>query len=98
MSADPADDPFFELLTELSDGARWKLTRAETWDQFVEALSDTIVRLAPRRRQAVMMLLLALTENLVTPDQVREHLEAHPADSPQGVEQLIAWLRGFRPR
>ena len=90
-------DPFGQLITELCDGKRWALLRAEGWDDFVERLSDVVVRLPPRRRQALMMLLFALLYNQLTPDVAREWLAGNDADSEDGLEAMISWLRRFRP-
>ena len=89
---------FVELISELCDGERWKLIRAQSWDEFVERLSETIVQLSPRRRQAAMMLLLALTEGLVTPEEAQAWIQEHPPDADEAVEEIIRWLRQFRPR
>jgi hypothetical protein len=44
------------------------------------------------------MLLFALTDELVSPDDVQAWIADHDVDSEDGVEAMIAWLRQFRPR
>ncbi len=90
-------DPFSSFLAELSDGHRWSLVRAEGWDDFIERLSDLLSALAPRRRQALMMLLFALVYQQLTPDGAKDWLDAHHVDSDEGVDAMISWLRQFRP-
>jgi hypothetical protein len=53
----------------LADGKRWELLRTEGWEEFSERLASLIVRLPARRRQAVVMLLFALSERMITPDE-----------------------------
>jgi hypothetical protein len=94
---DTADDPFRSFLAELADGKRWELLRTEGWEEFSERLADLIVRLAVRRRQAVVMLLFALSERMVTPDEANTWIAAHDLDDDEGVEEMIFWLRDLRP-
>jgi hypothetical protein len=94
---DPAD-PFAELLAELSDGARWKLARASGWDDFVDRLARMLPDLPLRRRQALVMLLVALTEGSLDPERLSDWLGEHEASSDVGLEKFIRWLRQFRPR
>ena len=83
-------------MNELADGQRWRLARSEGWDDFVERVSRVIGDLPLRRRQALVMLLFALTDDLVSPEEL--HLAAgRDVDSDEGVEAMIAWLRQFRP-
>jgi hypothetical protein len=89
-------DPFIEVMTELSDGSRWKLASADGWDDFVDRLSRLLPDLPLRRRQALIMLLFALTEKLLTPDQLSEWLADHDATSEAGLEEFLSWLRSFR--
>jgi hypothetical protein len=44
------------------------------------------------------MLLFALTEGAVSPEEVQAWMADHGIDSEEGVEAMIAWLREFRPR
>lgn len=93
-----ADDDTFRLfLGELTDGKRWQLLRTSGWEEFAERLSDLIIELSPRRRQALVMLLFALSERLVQPDSAASWIAGHDLDSDTGVEQMITWLRQFRP-
>jgi len=89
-------DPFVEVMTELSDGQRWKLSHADGWDDFVDRLSRMLPELSLRRRQAVIMLLFALTEKILTPDQLSHWLAGHDATSEAGLEEFLGWLRSFR--
>lgn len=93
------DDPydaFLEFATELADGDRWKLLRADGWEDFERRLAETVADLSVRRRQALIMLLFALVEELVASADVRAWLDGHDVGSDDGVEQLIAWLRERR--
>jgi hypothetical protein len=90
------DDPFSEFLTELADGQRWQLARSAGWDDFVERVSQVIADLPLRRRQAFVMLLFALTEGLVSPEELQAWVEANDVSSDEGVEAMIAWLRRLR--
>jgi hypothetical protein len=90
-------DPFAEVMTELSDGQRWKLARAEGWDGFIDRLTAMLPDLPVRRRQALIMLLFALTEKLVQPEQLRDWLAGHDVSNDVGLEEFLEWLRGFRP-
>lgn len=96
MSSD-GDDPFREILGELADGKRWALLRADGWEEFSERLASIIVMLPPRRRQALVMLLFALSERMITPDHVEAWMAEHDVDADDGVEEMIGWLRRFRP-
>jgi hypothetical protein len=90
-------DPFRSFLAELADGQRWELLRTEGWEEFSERLANLIVRLPPRRRQAVVMLLFALSERMITPDEANAWIGEHDLDHDEGVEEMIAWLRELRP-
>ncbi|MHB1988120.1 MAG: hypothetical protein ACYCSF_09055 [Acidimicrobiales bacterium] len=91
-------DPFAGLLSELSDGQQWKLIRADGWTDFIERLSQVIVELDIPRRQAIVMLLFAFAEGLLTPEQVGGYLGEHEVDSESGLAEFITWVRQFRPR
>ena len=93
---DDAVDAFFEFATELADGERWRLLRAQGWDDFIERFANTVGDLPPRRRQALMMLLFALVEELASPDDVRAWLSVHETGDDAGIEQLLGWLREVR--
>lgn len=90
-------DPFREILAELADGKRWQLIRTDGWEAFSERLADLIVTLPPRRRQALVMLLFALSERMITPDAANEWMADHDVATDEGMEAMIAWLRQFRP-
>jgi hypothetical protein len=93
----PDDDAFRQFLGELTDGKRWALLRTEGWEEFAQRLSEMIVELSPRRRQALVMLLFALSERLVQPEDAEAWIAQHDLDTDAGVEQMISWLRQFRP-
>ena len=95
---DTPDDPFRAFLSQLADGHRWELLRTEGWEDFAERLSSLIADLPPRRRQALVMLLYALSERMLTPDEANVWIADHDMDSDEGVEEMIAWLRGRWPR
>ncbi len=90
-------DPFRDFLAELADGSRWELLRTEGWEEFSQRLAALIVDLAPRRRQALVMLLFALSERMISPDDANTWIAAHDLDRDEGVEEMIGWLRQFRP-
>lgn len=87
---------FFELATELADGERWKVLRADGWEDFERRLAETVAHLPVRRRQALIMLLFSLVEEIVTPEQTRAWMQGHDLSTDDGVEQLITWLRERR--
>ena len=72
--------------------------RTEGWDQFVRGLATTIEDLPLRRRQALLMMLFAMSDGNLTPEQIAAYLEGRDMESDDEVEQLVDWLRGFRPR
>ena len=91
------DDAFREILAELADGKRWELIRTDGWEEFSERLANLIVTLPPRRRQALVMLLFALSERMITPEAANVWMANHDLATDEGLEALIAWLRQFRP-
>lgn len=91
------DDPFREILAELADGKRWELIRTDQWEEFCERLAGLIVTLPPRRRQALVMLMFALSERMITPDDAQAWMAEHDLDTDEDLEAMIAWLRQFRP-
>ena len=91
------DDPFRDFLAELADGNRWQLIRTEGWEDFTERLAELIVALPPRRRQALVMLLFALSERMIDPDEANEWIAQHDLESEDGIEEMISWLRLLRP-
>lgn len=92
------ENPFAEFVTELADGKKWTLLRAEGWDDFIERLTLLIGNLEPRRRQALVMLLFALVDRQLTPADAEEWIKDHDLDSDEGLSQMITWLHEFRPR
>jgi hypothetical protein len=97
-TAEGDENAFAAFVTELADGKRWALVRAEGWDDFVERLTRLIADLEPRRRQALVMLLFALVDRQLSPEQAQEWLDEHDVESDVGLTQMITWLRQFRPR
>jgi hypothetical protein len=89
-------DPFVEFAAEFADGERWKVLRAEGWEDLQEKLAEVVGDLPVRRRQALMMLLFALVEDLVTSAEVRAWIDGHDVTSDDGIEAMIAWLRDLR--
>jgi hypothetical protein len=94
---DANEDHFKAFLSELADGKRWELLRADGWEEFTERLASLIVELSPRRRQALVMLLFALSERMTTPDKANDWIAGHNLDSEDDIEAMIAWLRELRP-
>jgi hypothetical protein len=81
----------------LADGKRWELIRTDGWEEFSERLADLIVTLSPRRRQALVMLLFALSERVITPEAANAWIADHDLGTDGELEAMIAWLRQFRP-
>src|ERR1700722_2505193 len=75
------DDPFRDFLAELADGNRWQLIRTDGWEDFAQRLSELIVILPPRRRQALVMLLFALSERMIDPDDADQWIAHHDLES-----------------
>lgn len=95
--SDPAPpDAFLELAAEIADGERWQVIRADGWEEMQERLAGIMDELSVRRRQALIMLLFALVEQIVTPVQVQAWTAAHDLSSGEGIEALISWLRQNR--
>jgi hypothetical protein len=95
--AEPDADPFQDFLSELADGKRWELLRTSGWEDFTERLSALIVQLSPRRRQALVMLLFALSERMLSPDDANQWIAGQDLDTDEGIEAMIAWLREMNP-
>lgn len=91
-----SSDPVFDFATEFADGERWKLLQSHGRAEFEVRLAETIGDLPVRRRQALMMLLFALMEDVVTPADVRSWMDGHDIGSDEGIEALIGWLRQRR--
>jgi hypothetical protein len=85
------------MLTDLSATMRSPTVRAAGWVDFAERLAALISELPTRRRQALVMLLFALSQHLLTSDQADAWIAGHDVDRDQGVEDLIAWLRQVPP-
>lgn len=89
-------DAFLAFAAEIADGERWRVLRAEGWEDMQERLAEAMGELPVRRRQALMMLLFALVEEFVTPEDVRLWEMVHDIGTDDGIEQLISWLRQAR--
>ena len=89
-------DAFVEFAVEFADGQRWKLLQTDGWEDLQERLAEVIGDLPVRRRQALMMLLFSLVEDLVSSAEVRSWIDGHDLSTPAGIEELIAWLRQRR--
>jgi len=96
--SEAAENPFAAFVAELADGQRWTLLRAEGWDDFVERLTALIAELEPRRRQVLVMLLFALVDRQLTPEEAKAFIDEHDIDSDEGLLEMLRWLRQFRPR
>ena len=90
-------DPFRDFVAELGDGQKWALVRATGWEDFVERLSEKIVALPPRRRTALLMMLMAMAENRLTPAELEAYLAGRDMEDDREIDALTAWLRRFRP-
>lgn len=95
---DEREDLFADLLSDLCDGERWKLIRAEEWDDFVVRLANLIEGLPVRRRQAILMMLLAMSDGNLEPEQLASYLHGRNMDDDAEVDALIQWLHQFRPQ
>ena len=87
------DESFHDLLAHLSDGARWKILSGEGRNEFAERLTQEIVDLEPRRRQAIIMILFALLAMNLDPDELATYLAGRDMTRDDEVESLITWLR-----
>jgi hypothetical protein len=87
------DNSFDDLLGQLSDGARWKILSGEGRTEFAERLTNEIVELEPRRRQAIIMILFALLAMNLDPDELANYLADRDMSRDDEVEALIVWLR-----
>jgi hypothetical protein len=67
------------------------------WEEFSERLANLIVTLPPRRRQALVMLLFALSERMITPEATNAWMADHDVATDDGLKAMIAWLRQLRP-
>ena len=95
---DEREELFGELLADLCDGQRWKLIRVEEWDDFIARLAEVIERLPIRRRQAMLMMLIAMSDGNLEPEELASFLNGRNMDDDAEVDALIHWLHQFRPR
>jgi hypothetical protein len=84
---------FDDLLSQLADGARWKVLSGHGREEFAARLTAEIVDLEPRRRQAILMCLFALLAGDMQPDDLARFIESRTMMNDDDVEALIAWLR-----
>ena len=89
-------DAFLAFAAEIADGERWEVLQADGWEDMQERLARVMGDLPVRRRQALMMLLFALVEGFVTPEDVRLWLGGNDVGTDRGLEALIEWLRRAR--
>lgn len=92
------ENPFAEFVTELADGQRWRLLGAEGWEDFIKRLAGLVAQMEPHRRQALVMLLFALVDRQLSPEDAKAWLDTHDTDSDDGLLEMLDWLRQFRPR
>jgi hypothetical protein len=90
-------DPFRDFVAELGDGQKWALIQARGWEEFVERLAAKIVELAPNRRAALLMMLMVMAEGRLSPAELEARLAGRDLDDDAAVDELVAWLRTFRP-
>ncbi|HEX4530659.1 MAG TPA: hypothetical protein VIA11_14740 [Acidimicrobiia bacterium] len=84
---------FLDLLAQLSDGARWKVLSGHGRREFAERVTQEIVELEPRRRQAIVMCLFALLAMDMQPEDLAGFVAGRDMSDDAEVEALIAWLR-----
>ena len=84
---------FLDLLGQLSDGARWKVLSGHGRREFAERVTQEIVELEPRRRQAIVMCLFALLAMDMQPEDLAGFVAGRDMSDDAEVEALIAWLR-----
>ena len=94
----PGSGEFEAILTQLTDGEKWKLASGEGWNDFAERLGEVIASLDLRRRQAIVMALVAIATGGLRPTDIDEFLRGRNCDDDAEIEALIDWLRGKRPR
>jgi hypothetical protein len=87
------DDAFVDLLGQLADGARWKILSGSGRREFAERLTQEIVEVEPRRRQAILMCLFALLAMDMEPDDLGQFVAQRDMSDAHEVEALIVWLR-----
>jgi hypothetical protein len=84
---------FDDLLSQLADGARWKVLSGHGREEFARRLTAEIVDLEPRRRQAIIMCLFALLAGDMQPADLAGFVDTRPMTGDEDVEALIQWLR-----
>jgi hypothetical protein len=87
------NEAFRDLLGQLADGARWKVLSGKGREEFTERLTQEIVDLEARRRQAILMCLFALLALDMQPDDLAAYLTGRDMMQDAEVEALIGWLR-----
>jgi hypothetical protein len=92
------ESEFVSLLRQLADGEKWKVVRGEGWDAFAQTLGTAIGSLDVRRRQAILMALVAVSTGSVQPEEVNNFLEGRDLDDDNQVTAFIDWLRAHRPK
>jgi hypothetical protein len=89
---------FQDLLGHLSDGARWKVLSGHGRREFAERVTQEIVELEPRRRQAIVMCLFALLAMDMPPEDLAGFLAGRDMSVDAEVEALIVATRELRAR
>jgi hypothetical protein len=89
---------FVSLLRQLADGEKWKVARGEGWEAFAQTLGTAIGSLDIRRRQAILMTLVAVSTGSLRPEDVNRFLEDRDLEDDDEVTAFIEWLRSHRPK
>jgi len=92
------ESEFVSLLGQLADGEKWKVVRGEGWEAFAQTLGTAIGSLDVRRRQAILMTLVAVSTGSLEPEEVNTFLEGRDLDDDDEVTAFIEWLRAHRPK
>ena len=78
---------------DCASSGRWKVLSGNGRAEFAERLTNEIVELEPRRRQAIIMCLFALLAMNLNPDELAVYLAGRDMSRDDEVEALITWLR-----
>ncbi len=92
------ENEFVSLLRQLADGEKWKVVRGDGWEAFAQTLGTAIESLDVRRRQAILMTLVAVSTGSLQPEHVNNFLEGRDLDDDHEVAAFIEWLRAHRPK
>ncbi len=89
---------FASLLEQLTDGEKWKLACGRDWDDFAARLGAVIGSLDVRRRQAIVMALVAVSTGALKPAEIHGFLLGRDLEDDDEVAAFLAWLHEHRPR